>query len=235
MLDASFQTPLLAQPTEGSKTIAYTLDFTAKSSVSIDLTADILMGQMAFIQSVYIDNADNSVPVDLTFLGGPTPNYRVRAQANSQGWYPVCWPVGATRLVGASNSGAKISVQFSNIAMPYLAWGPASGVLVTPPLVNNALAPLNFAGAGSQPLVAAVAGQTVKLYRGIFNVDQPAVLLFQDGNGGPTLFSATLTAGGSLTFQATGVPWFNTSLNNGLYLNSNAAVNVYGGFGYVQS
>jgi hypothetical protein len=59
--------------------------------------------------------------------------------------------------------------------------------------------------------------------------------LFQDGNVGATLFSALLTAGGSVTFDVSGVPWFNTSDGNGLFLNASAACNIYGGFGYVQS
>lgn len=232
-MTSSFKTPNLAIP-QASMAISSVLDFTAGTVVAVDLTAEYMDGKLDFIQSVFIDNADNSSVIDLTFTGGPNPQ-RIRAQANSQGWYPVSWPVGATRLSATTQGGIKVSVMFANFAMPYIAWGPASGVTVVPPLTNVALQPLNFAAPGSQQLVAGVAAQSVKLYRGIFSVDQPTVLKFQDGNGGATLFSAQLTAGGSLTFQASGINWFNTSAGNGLYLNSSAACNVYGGFGYVQS
>lgn len=234
-MDASYQTPNLAQPDQGSLAVPYVLDFTSAAILTVDLTQAVLQDKINFIQSVFVDNADNSTSLDLTFMGGPSPNYRVRVQANQQGWFPIAWPIGATRLIASSNAGSKINVQFANFAMPYFTWGPVPGVSVVPPLVNNALAPLNFAGAGSAQLVAGVATETVKLYRGMFNVDNLVVLLFQDGNGGPTLFSADLTAGGALTFQVSGVPWFNTSAGNGLYLHASGACNVYGGYGYVQS
>jgi hypothetical protein len=232
-MTASFKTPNLAIP-QASMGISSVLDFTAATQLAVDLTAEYLDGKLDFIQSIFIDNADNSSVIDLVFSGGPNPQ-RIRAQANSQGWYPVSWPVGATRLTAATQGGVKINVIFANFAMPYIAWGPASGVTVVPPLINPALNALNFPGAGNQQLVAGVAAQSVKLYRGIFSVDQPTVLTWTDGNGGTVLFAAQLTAGGSVTFQASGINWFNTSAGNALVLHSSAACNVYGGFGYVQS
>lgn len=234
MQPASFQTTNLTQPIAGSMAVSQTLDFTAGTLLAFDLTDSIMVGKLDFIQSVYIDNADNSAALDLVFSGGPTTQ-RIRAQAQSEGWYPISWPKGAARFTAASQGGIKVNVIFANYPMPYVVWGPASGVTVVPPLTNFPLAPLNFAAPGSQQLVAGVALESVRLYRGIFNLDQPAILLFQDGNGGATLFSADLTAGGSLTFQASGAAWFNTSAGNGLYLNASAACNVYGGFGVQQS
>lgn len=232
---ASFQTPNLLQPIAGSMAISQMLDFSGGASIiPVDLTNEILDGKLDFIQSVYIDNADNSSVLDLTFAGGPIPQ-RIRAQANSQGWYPISWPTGATRLLAATQGGVRVNVLFANYAMPYLVWGPVPGVTVVPPLVNLALNALNFAAPGDKQLVAGVALQSVKLYRGIFSVDAPTVLTFTDGPGGAVLFAAQLTAGGSLTFQASGINWFNTSAGNALTLHSSAVCNVYGGFGYVQS
>jgi hypothetical protein len=233
-MQAPYQTANLAQPEAGSMAISETLDFTAGTLLAIDLTQEYLQGKMDFIQSVFIDNADNSSVTDLIFSGGPIAQ-RIRAQANSQGWYPVSWPHGAARLTASTQGGVKVNVIFANFAMPYLAWGPVPGVTVVPPLTNVALNALNFAGPGNQQLVAGVALQSVRLYRGIFSVDNSTVLQWTDGPGGAVLFAANLTPGGSVTFQASGISWFNTSAGNALTLHSSLACNVYGGFGYVQS
>lgn len=213
----------------------YTFDFTASTTVQADFTQDIMHDKLSFIQSVYIDNADNTANLDITFMGGPTPQ-RVRALPYSQGWYAVAWPVtGGARIQAASGGGVKVNVILANYTMPYVVWMPADGAQAVPPLTNVALNALNFAGAGNAQLVAGVANESVKLYRGIFSVDQPTVLNWTDGAGGTVLFAAQLAAGGSATFQASGIPWFNTSAGNDLTLHSSAACNVYGGFGYVQS
>ncbi|HEX2999854.1 MAG TPA: DUF1859 domain-containing protein [Armatimonadota bacterium] len=231
---ASFKTPNLALPVAGSMGISETLDFTAQTVLAIDLTAEYLDGKLDFIQSVFIDNADNSANCDLIFSGGPIPQ-RIRALPFSQGWYPVSWPIGAARLAATSQGGIKVNVIFANFAMPYDTWAPLNGTFAVPALVNKAVNGLNFPGAGNAQLVAGVAAQSVKLYRGIFSVDAPTILRWTDGPGGAVLFAAQLTAGGSVTFQGSGVNWFNTSAGNDLTLNSSAACNVYGGFGYVQS
>lgn len=233
-MSASWKSPNLAVPTEGSTAISIALAFAAVALIDGDLAPEMLLGKIDFIQSVYIDNADNSTVCDLTVYGAPIPQ-RIRAQAFTQGWYPLSVPIGRLKYRAASNSGATINVIFSNFAMPYVVWGPPSGITVVPPLSNKANAPINFAAAGNAQLVAGVALQTVKLYRGIFESDQPVVLQFTDGPGGTVLFTAQLTAGGSLTLDVSGVPWFNSGAGNDLTLHASAACNIYGGFGYVQS
>lgn len=230
---ASFQTSNLAQPSQGSACIDLTLDFTASSVIATDLTHTIETGKLDFIQSVYVDNADNSANLDLTFYGAPTPQ-RIRISGNKQGWYAIAMPVGAVRLTAASNSGGKINIMLANFAMPYIETGPQSGIGAVPPLVNPAFQPLAL-GIGNTQLLPGIALQTIKLYRGVFNVDNPTILKFTDGPGGTVLFSGFLTVGGSFNFQVSGAPWFNTSPGNDLTLNSSAAVNLYGGWGYVQS
>jgi hypothetical protein len=101
-------------------------------------------------------------------------------------------------------------------------------------LTNVGFAPTALIN-GNNVLVAGVAAQTIKMYRGIFNVDAPTNLKFTDGAGGTVLFSAALTAGGSLTLEPSGAPWFITSAGISLVLNSSAAVNMYGGESHVQS
>lgn len=230
----SFQTSNLAAPKAGSQAISVPLDFTLSPNIAVDLTQEFMDGVLDYVQSVYIDNADNPAPIDIVFTGAPT-SQRVRAQAYSQGWYAVAWPVGAGRLTALSSQGQIVQAIFANYAMPYVVWGPPAGVTVTPPLVNPALNALAVLAGGNVNLVAGVANETVKLYRGSFSVDAPTVLKWTDGIGGNVLFTAQLTAGGSMFFSPSGIPWFATGPGNPLILNSSGAINLYGGYGYVQS
>lgn len=230
----SFQSANLAQPNAGSQAIAVPLDFTSTANIAVDLTQEFMDGVLDFVQSVYIDNADNPAPIDIIFNGAPVPQ-RVRAQAFSQGWYAVAWPVGAGRVVAKTSQGQVVQVIFANYAMPYVVWGPAPGVTVVPPLINPALNAVALGAGSNTQLVAGIALETIKLFRGIFSVDAPTILKWTDGPGGAVLFTAQLTAGGSIFFQPSGISWFVTSPGNDLTLNSSGACNLYGGFGYVQS
>lgn len=234
MLRNAFQTPNLAAAAGGSQAISLTLDFTSSGVVPVDLTAEFSQGIIDFAQSIFIDNADNAANLDLTFTGAPVAQ-RIRAQPFSQGWYAISWPKGAGRLVAQTAQGQKINVIFANFAMPYTTYGAVPGVLVVPNLTNPALNAVALGAGSNTQLVAGVPLQTIKLYRGIFSVDSPTVLKWTSGAGGTVLFTAQLTAGGSIAFQPSGIPWFTTAVANDLTLNSSAACNLYGGFGYVQS
>ena len=230
---ASFQPPSLAQPLAGSMAIAQRLDFTASGRLNIDLSNEVIDGKLDFIQTIYIDNADNTAALDILFTGGPRPQ-RIRAQPYSQGFYAVTWPKGMARLTATTAQGIFVDVIYYNCPMPYVVWGPKDGALSVPSLTtkaNNAVA----LGIGNTQLVAGILGETIRLYLGSFSVNNPAVLKWTDGPGGTVLFTAQLTAGGSMFFSGSGVPWFATTPGNDLTLNSDSAVTLYGGFGYVQN
>ncbi len=185
---------------------------------------------------MWIDNADNSAPIDIFFGGLPVyGTQRIRAQAFSQGWYAVSWPLGMARITAQSQEGVHVDVIFANYAMPYVVYGPAAGVTVVPPLTNFALNVVAVGAGGNVQLVAGVALQTIRLYRGIFEVDAPTTLKWTDGPGGTVLFTAFLTTGGGVTFAPSGISWFATTAGNDLTLNSSAACNLYGGYGVQQN
>jgi hypothetical protein len=231
----SFQSALLAPPSQGSMILPYLLDFTNAAKLNVDITEEILSQKIDFIQSVFIDNSLNASPLNLKFIdGASTQGYLVTAQPYSQGWYPVAVPVGKLAFVANTAQGIAVAIKLANIPMPYLTWGPTPGALVVPALSNLAL-DLEPCVNGDNVLVAGDGGETTKLYRGIFNVGAGSLLKFTDGPGGAVLFASTLFAGGSLTMQASGTPWLVTSAGNALILNVSAAVNLYGGYGYVQS
>lgn len=217
-------------PAQGNRELPVSLDFTGGAVVNGDLSGEMQHSQIESIQSIFIDNSLSSSSFTIQF---PITGQILFVPSFKQAILPVIEP-GAIRYIAKSNSGLQIPVIFSNTMKTYCVWGPADGTLTVPPLTNPAFAPLALIN-GDNVLVAGVAAKTIRMFRGVFNVGAATVLLFTDGPGGAVLFSAFLTAGGSLTFQPTGIPWFNTSPGNSLVLNSSAAVNLYGGYGYVQS
>lgn len=209
------------------------IDFTNVDTVYQDFAQEQTGGVIDIVQTVWIDNADNPSTLTLSFPGG-NPDFRIVALPYSQGNYAVTSPHGVLRLKAVTTPGQKVNLTFYNVALPLFVNVSTPGVLVTPALVNANL-DLEPAAAGDNILVAGVLGETVKLYRGIFTVQGTTLLKFTDGLAGTALFSARISAGGSLTFQASGVPWVVTTAGNGLVLNSSAAVNIYGGYGTAQS
>lgn len=226
---AAFKTAAGSYPAMGNRELPISLTFGAAGVILDDLTPDLQQSKIESLQSIFIDNSQNSSPFTIQFF----PSYQIiQAQAYTQGIYPIInW--GALSYKATGQNGTTTNLIFSNTEKPYYVWGPVPGVTVTPALTNsNVNVALNV---GDNVLVPAVAGESVKLYRGIITVGAATILVFEDGPAGTPLFTAYLTAGGSVTFEPSGIPWFVTSKNNGLYVNSSQAVNAYGGLGYVQS
>jgi uncharacterized membrane protein len=228
----AFKTASESFPKSGNRELPYTLDFTNIGTITDDLSPEMEESRIETIQSVFVDNSANAASFILQFF----PSMQiVYVQPYMQGVFPIiCW--GRISYKATTAQGIKIPVIFSNTAKPFMVWGPTPGVNIVPPLtnLNYNVAPLV---AGDNQLVAAVANETVKFYRGIFTVGAATILTFYDGPsaGNLPLFTAYLTTGGSIAFQPSGIPWFTNSAGNALVLNSTEAVNCYGGFGYVQS
>lgn len=228
----SWQSANGAVADNGSLGISYALDFTEGAAINGDLTYEMLDGKIAFLQSIYIDNADNSATMDLILYGAPVP-LRIRAQPYTQGWYPLAYPIGSGRFMARSQAGVVVNAIFSNFMMPYTTWGPADGALVVPATVNVGLSPLALA-AGDNVLVAGQPGETVRLYKAMFEPDAAVTFKLTDGPGGAVLFSALLAQNGSATLQGSGVPWAATTPGNSLVVNVNDPCNLYGVYGYAQ-
>jgi hypothetical protein len=229
-MHSPYQSSNLAQPVAGSINIDVILNFSANSSIILDLSREVLDDKISFVQSIFIDNADNSSPVTMTFEGSPD-GYRVRCPAGAQGWFPVTMPVGAVRIFAQCSSPVEVNCIVTNYAMPYIVWGADSAEAELTNIPFNVV-PL---AAGNTQLVAGVPNESVKLFRGQFEVDGPAIISLTDGAGGAVLWTANLLAQGSLNFAETENAWLKTSPGNGLFITSSAAVNLYGGMSYVQS
>lgn len=224
--------PNMRVPKQGAQAIPFICDFNIAQTLEGDLRGAFDSGVFDIVQSVFIDNKDNAGTFTLTMPGaGPNGSGVIQAQPYTQGYYPVSPAVGDGRFSVFSGDGEIVPVTFYNVPMPYFVWGPTPGVLIVPSLTNLPVL-ITPTINGDNQLVAGGAN-AIKLYRGVFSVDAPAVLKFTDGPGGALLFATQLTAGGSLFFQPSGIPWFVTTPGNDLTVNVSAAVNMYGGFGYV--
>lgn len=232
-LGNSFKPANMRLPVDGTRAWSVDFDFSADGALQGDFQPLMASGDLDICQSVFIDNSQNASEFVLTIKGVGIFGQRIIAQPYSQGYYPLSFQIGVMRYLAETAQGIVIPCIFYNICMPYFVWGPTPGVFIVPPLTNLSVA---IAAPGDSVLVAGQLGKTIKLYRGIFNVDAATNLKFTDGAAGTNLFGlAYLAPGGGLTMQPSGIPWLTTSPGNDLVLNSSAAANIGGGFGYVQS
>jgi hypothetical protein len=230
------ETALMMQPDQGSRAFPLNLNFQSTGVIADDLAKEMQQALMSMVQSVFIDNSQNSTTFTLTtYVAGVAINIQV--QPYWQGWYPVAIDIGTARFTAVTTAGVSVPVCFVNVAMPYFSWGPASGVLVVPALANAAV---NFdaLAAGDNTLVAAVAGESIRMYRCYFFFAGATNVQFFNGpsvNNLPLSGLMTMFAGGLISLNPSGVPWFTCSADEPLVLNSSAAVNMGGMIGYQQS
>lgn len=96
-------------------------------------------------------------------------------------------------------------------------------------------ASINASASGDNTLVAAVAAQTVRVFK-LFLVANGAVnIKFKDGAATDLTAVMNLNIGGSITIDLDGEPWFLTSAGNAFVLNLSAAVQVSGRIYFTQS
>lgn len=226
----------LTQPEEGRRSIPIVLDFTNVAVVAGDLEQEMTSGYFGNVQCVWIDNSQNAGTFTLKAIGYGPLGHTVQVQPFTQGYYPLT-SEGPLYYSAATAQGQKIPIEFLNHPMPYLQWGPTPGITVVPPLTNSVLE-LAPAAAGDNIVVAGVLGQTVKLYRAIIVVAQATNLKFWSGAAAgnkPLSGTLVMTAGGSITLQPSGIPWFTTQAGDGLNIASSNGVNIGGQLGFVQS
>ena len=95
-------------------------------------------------------------------------------------------------------------------------------------------AKIDTTSTGDNTLVAQVGGQTTKMYRLFLTVSAATNLQFKDGATALT-GAMTLQAGGSLTFDFDGEPWFTGSTNTNFILNQSGTAQISGRIYYIQS
>ena len=111
------------------------------------------------------------------------------------------------------------------------------GLGVTPvPLSASQLllSVLNNAAGGDIPLVAAVGGKSVKLYRLLLFATNPTLITFKDGST-PLSGPIQLLESGSIVLDFSGDPWYQSSVGATLNINSSVATQISGTAWYEQN
>jgi len=228
-LQPAYKPGLMEWPNQGPRCLEYLAALPASGTFADDLWEEMSRQEIAFIQAIWIDNSLNASAFQITFAG-MNRGQTIVVQPFHQGLYPVSAPVGSLRFVAVGAANVSVPMAFYNCAMPYYDVGPAPGVLATPALVKL---PVNFATViGNTTIVPAVAGKFASIYRLQISADNPCVIKFNDGVTDLT-GPIPLFAGGSITWQASGVSWIDGAVGNPLNINSDtAAVNIGGLVGY---
>lgn len=237
----SYETNTMRVPGQATRWLPVNLDFTASALVAIDLTPEMSNGIIDLPQSMFIDNSQNAGALNVSFPGIIDQSslvnrpYTIIVQAFFQGWFPIPGSQGPLQFVVTGGNGLVIPVHITNVPMPYFASGPNPGTQVIPAMVNAAI-DLEPAGAGDNFVVAAVGGQSVKLYRGMVTVGAATNLKIYSGPAANNHLLAAYQLGplGSVTFQVSGVPWATTNVGDGLNFNLSAGANLMGQIGYAQ-
>lgn len=107
------------------------------------------------------------------------------------------------------------------------------GHIQTAGIIQNAK--IDFAASGDTPVVAAVAGKIVYIFRLFFIVGAATNIIFKDGAGVALTGAMPFLANGYMVLDPTECPWLQTSAGNGFIINSSNAVQVSGALGYIQS
>lgn len=107
-------------PSGGPKCVPAVADFTNTPTYDIDGQQIIDQHQMEYIQGVYIDNADNAVPV--TLICGGT-NQRVVCGSNMQGFFPLLVQTPPKFTISTVQAGGrKVNLQFYNVPIMSCNW-----------------------------------------------------------------------------------------------------------------
>ncbi len=92
---------------------------------------------------------------------------------------------------------------------------------------------INFSGSGDNPIVAAVSGKRIFIYRLYFILGAATDITFKDGSTALT-GAMPFLANGFMILDPTQVPWHQTSVGAAFNINSSNAVQVSGSVGFIQ-
>ena len=156
-------------PLEGPKAIPFICQFTGSiGAIPIDFTGIFQRGLITLIQTVFIDNSNNTQETTLVANG---TNQTIIAPSQSQGYYNIA-VTNPPRFIVSSGGGVNVPMQFLNVAVTSSIWFPAGGGQVVIP--NNTIE-ANLTGAPAPPspytlsaILDAIMGSAVGdiIYRG---------------------------------------------------------------------
>jgi hypothetical protein len=153
---------------------------------------------------------------NITEIGGSSLSLGQKTSANS---IPV--------VVASDQSSIDVVLEPGNNNIGYVSYQ-------LPTASRMSYGVINFSSSGNTTLVAGLSGQTIRVFRIMFNVGGATNITISDG---VTTFSGPLSfsTGGGFVLDFSGDPWYVTGLSNGFVFNSTAAVQVGGTVYYTQS
>lgn len=151
-------TPFYAEvPKEGPKSIPQRIDFTTNVSWSIDFSNLTANETITMIQTLFIDNSNNSDSLSVVFEG---TQQTLICPPLAQGYFPILtqnWP----KCVVSTSGGVVILIEFINIPIPPSVWYVAgnTGGIPNPLPVTISGQPIDVSiDAGSLPVPVTVSG-----------------------------------------------------------------------------
>lgn len=107
-------------PANGPKSIALLTDFTTDTFIDFDLTLELAMQDIEFIQSMFVDNVGNAQALTFAFQ---ISQQRIVVPAQKQGTFPIIAPSPLKFRVSTTNGvGIAPSIILLNVPMPIATW-----------------------------------------------------------------------------------------------------------------
>lgn len=106
-------------PRGGPRALRIALDFTALASQPIDLQEELLMAQLEFVQTLYIDNQANANA--LICVVGATQQI-IKVKGNTEGYYSVLAPETAGFTFSTTLGAVIVPIHFINVPMAVAQW-----------------------------------------------------------------------------------------------------------------
>lgn len=194
------------QSANGPTAVPVKFDFSLQSIYQIDMSILNNFQTIDFVQTIYIDNADNAFPC---IVYNPTSQQRIIAPPYTQGWYPFICPNPGRFTVSAS--GANITyMELVNFPVAPATWNATGGS-----------GGFHFNGDGAlitadEYILAALDASQGPSYIGV--IDEVLKPLISDEGGGDGLAVNVLHGGGGGGGGGTSLWWgkFGNNGNNGL-------------------
>lgn len=102
---------------KNARAVPVPFDFTVETEWLFDYERMRQRDFLSFCQTIYIDNADNSVPCEIVIH---QTRQRIIAPPNSQGYYVVA--MNAIKFVITSQGGGNVGVLLFNVPIPGQVW-----------------------------------------------------------------------------------------------------------------
>lgn len=126
--DVSYEVFFGFAPRKGPRAMPLTLDFSAASSVEVDLMLAQTEDRLEWVQSVYVDNSANTASVSITSaITGQTLTWG----AGYQGYLPFMCP-NHPKFTATSSGGVAVDIHLLTFPVPAFLWndGTQSGTVL---------------------------------------------------------------------------------------------------------